>query len=76
MTIESDLKVANDQMAILNTEVAAAFVGGKLNKAAIKRARAAANENKKMMANIRKALQAKVTEATLKAAGGNVNSGG
>jgi hypothetical protein len=72
MSIEAEAKVINDQVAVFNTALAAAFAGGKMNKAAIKRARAALNDIKKACATLRKELQAKVTDATLAAAGGRV----
>lgn len=72
MTIESDAKVINDQVAAFNAELAAANLGGKLNKSAVKRARQALNEIKKASANLRKELQAKVNDVTLAAAGGKL----
>jgi hypothetical protein len=72
MTIEADAKVINDQVAVFNTEFEMAFANGKMNKAAIKRARAALNEIKKACGSLRKDLQAAVTDATLAAAKGKV----
>jgi hypothetical protein len=71
MTIESETKTLNEQLAVYNTEAANAFPkDGKMNKQAVKRARAALNEIKKASANLRKLLQEQVNEATLKAASG------
>lgn len=60
MTIESDAKTLNDEVDKFNAELTAAFSADKTNKAAVKRARAALGEIKKITAKIRKDLQAKV----------------
>ena len=72
MTIDSDSKTLNEQVGAYNTELAAAFSSGKTNKAAVKRARAALNEIKKVTANLRKELQAKVNAEVAAAAGGKL----
>jgi non-homologous end joining protein Ku len=70
MTIESDAKTLTDEVGKCNTELTAAFSTGKTNKAAVKRARAALGEVKKLAAKLRKDLQAKVNAEVAAAAGG------